>query len=169
MPPPLRAAARFGIAYRAEREEDEPFLRALYASTRAEEVAASGWPATVQQAFLEQQFRAQLLDYRSTYRRAEWLVIERAGEPIGRIYLDEMDGPIRIIDISLLPAERGAGLGTAILKDVLAAGRAAGKGASLHVLARSPARRLYERLGFRQVAEAGLYVLMERPPPASKR
>ena len=39
MPPPLRAAAPFGIAYRPMTDDDLPFVDALFASTRAEEVA----------------------------------------------------------------------------------------------------------------------------------
>ena len=40
MPPPITAAADHGIGYRPIDEADLPFLAALYASTRAEEVAA---------------------------------------------------------------------------------------------------------------------------------
>ena len=39
MPPPLRAAGRFGIAYRLMVDDDLPFVTELYASARPEEVA----------------------------------------------------------------------------------------------------------------------------------
>ena len=45
MPPPLSAAVAFGISYRPMIEDDLPFVADLYASTRAEEVAATGWPS----------------------------------------------------------------------------------------------------------------------------
>jgi hypothetical protein len=84
MPPPVAAAAAFGISYRAETDDDLPFVAALYATTRAEEVAATGWPPAMQAAFLEQQHRAQRRHYRAAHPQGEWLLIERAGEPIGR-------------------------------------------------------------------------------------
>ena len=35
MPPPVEAAAAFGIAYREMTDDDLPFVAALYATTRA--------------------------------------------------------------------------------------------------------------------------------------
>ena len=59
MPPPLRAAAEFGLSYRPMDDGDLPFVAELYASTRREEVAQTGWPAEMQEAFLRQQHEAQ--------------------------------------------------------------------------------------------------------------
>ncbi len=160
MPPPLREAASFGISYRVMTDGDLPFVAALYATTRAEEVASTGWPAELQAAFLDQQHRAQHSHYRSVWPDGEWLLIERGGEPIGRLYLARRDGMLLVVDISLLPAARGAGLGTAILTDVLAAEDGP---VALHVEAGNPARRLYERLGFAVVEEQPVYLRMVRP------
>ena len=44
----VAAAPRFGIAYRPMTDDDLPFVAALYASTRAEEVAPTGWPPEMQ-------------------------------------------------------------------------------------------------------------------------
>jgi GNAT superfamily N-acetyltransferase len=160
MPPPLREAAAFGISYRAMTDGDLPFVAALYAMTRAEEVASTGWPAKLQAAFLDQQHRAQHSHYRSAWPDGEWLLIERGGEPIGRLYLARQDGMLLVVDISLLPVARGAGLGTAILTDILAAETGP---VELHVEARNPARRLYERLGFAVVEKQPVYLRMIRP------
>lgn len=165
MPPPVAAAAAFGIAYRTMTDDDLPFVAALYATTRAEEVAATGWPAAMQAAFLDQQHRAQHRHYRATHPQGEWLLIERAGEPIGRLYLAEEMGQLLVVDISLLPAARGSGLGTAILKDVLAGET---RPVALHVQRTNPARRLYERLGFELVEEQAIYLKMVRRPPAAR-
>ncbi len=163
MPPPVREAAAFGISYRVMTDDDLPFVAALYATTRAEEVASTGWPPEMQAAFLDQQHRAQHAYYRATWPDAEWLLIERHGEPVGRLYLAEQLGQRLLVDISLLPAARGAGLGTAILTDLLA-GEA--RPVALHVERLNPARRLYERLGFALVEEQVVYVRMVRQPTA---
>lgn len=164
MPPPIRSAARFGIAYRPARDEDLPFLAAVYASTRAEEVAATGWPPEMQQAFLRQQHEAQHAYYSTSYAEAERLVIERRGEAIGRLYLAEWPTNVRIVDISLLPEARGEGIGEAILKDIGEDVAARGKKVSIHVEKQNPAKRLYERTGFSVVEDKGVYDLMEWEP-----
>jgi ribosomal protein S18 acetylase RimI-like enzyme len=68
---------------------------------------------------------------------------------------------IRLVDIAFLPEFRSGGLGTSILRDLLAEGEAAGKPVTIHVEVYNPAMRLYERLGFRSVEERGPYRLME--------
>ena len=166
MPPPIEAAAAFGIAYRPMTDEDLLFVAALFASTRAEEVAASGWPPEMQRAFLDQQHRAQHQHYRNVYPDAEWLIVERAGDAIGRLYLDESDAELLLMDISLLPGQRGGGLGGAILADLLALAAGKGKPVSLHVEKFNPARRLYQRFGFTVMEEQGIYDRMEWRPSA---
>jgi RimJ/RimL family protein N-acetyltransferase len=162
MPPPLKAAAGLGITCRPMAETDLPFVEALYASTRAEEVALTGWPPEQQKAFLAQQHRAQHNHYRVSYATAEWLIVEREGEPIGRLYLDEREDRVRIIDISLVPAARGRGIGGVLLADIIAAAEDCGLGVTLHVEVNNPARRLYERLGFRPVEDKGVYLRLDR-------
>ncbi len=139
---------------------DRPFLGQVYASTRTEELAQVAWPEDHKQAFLDQQFNAQDAHYRTYYPTAQFLVIEHGGEPIGRLYLAEWPGEIRIMDIALLPAFRGRGWGTALLQDVLAQARARGLAVSIHVEKFNPAHRLYTRLGFRPVGEHGIYDLL---------
>jgi predicted GNAT family acetyltransferase len=68
------------------------------------------------------------------------------------------------VDIALVPEFRNAGIGTALLRDLLAEGAAAGKRVSIHVERFNPALRLYARLGFRQVEDKGVYLLLEWTP-----
>ncbi len=164
MPPPLRAAARLGVSYRPSTEADQPFLALVYASTRVEEVAQTGWPLEMQHQFLAHQADAQHRHYREHYPNAEWLVIERGGEPVGRLFIEEWPSQIRLIDIALLPAARGDGVGGAILADLMEMAAAAAKPLSIHVERNNPAMRLYLRLGFAKIDEHGVYDLMEWQP-----
>jgi GNAT superfamily N-acetyltransferase len=166
MAPPLRSAARFGISYRPAGEADVPFLGSVYASTRAEEVAATGWPLEQQHAFLMQQHEAQHSYYANAYPDVERLVIVQGGADVGRLYVGEWEREVRIIDISLLPEARGKGFGEAILRDVGEDAASRGKLVSIHVEKFNPARRLYVRLGFAPVEDKGIYELMEWTPPA---
>ncbi|HEX8668750.1 MAG TPA: GNAT family N-acetyltransferase [Allosphingosinicella sp.] len=166
MPPPLPRARRLGLSVRPAGETDLPLLTAVYSSTRVEEVAATGWPEEMQRAFLAHQFDAQHRHYRQHYPGAEWLVMERDGAAVGRLYLDEWSDQLRLIDIALLPEARGLGAGEAILRDLQDAAAAAGKPLTIHVERQNPAMRLYLRLGFRRIDEHGVYELMEWRPPS---
>jgi ribosomal protein S18 acetylase RimI-like enzyme len=164
MPPPLKAAREFGIAYRTFADEDLPFVGELYASTRREEVAMTGWPPEMQEAFLAQQHEAQHSHYAFHFADAEWLIIERDGEAIGRLYLRDLTDSLHIIDISLMPQHRQKGVGAAIMQDVLDHARSLGKGLSIHVEKNNPARSLYARLGFEFVEDRGVYDFLRAPP-----
>ena len=150
-----------GITFRPITAEDAEFLYQVYASTRTEELAVTGWTAAQKDAFLRSQFSTQHEAYQGTYRGADFLVILREGQPIGRLYVNRGEREIRIVDIALLPECRNAGLGTAIVSDILAEAAGGGQRVSIHVEMFNPAQRLYERLGFRRVAEHGVYYLME--------
>jgi ribosomal protein S18 acetylase RimI-like enzyme len=155
-----RAATR-GLCLREETDADLPFLSSLYASTRIEELVPVPWPQAQKAAFLAQQFCAQRAHYRRHYEGAEWLIVEHGGDSIGRLYIAEWTREIRIVDIALIPQARGQGFGTALLCDLIEAAGAAGKPVSIHVERMNPALSLYNRLGFRQVEDKGVYLLME--------
>ena len=152
------------IAFRPITAADTEFLYQVYANTRLEELAAVDWTAPQKEAFLRSQFDAQHRSYQGTHPGGDFLIILRHDRPIGRLYLARGERDIRIIDIALLPEHRNAGIGTAILTDVLAEGARDGKRVSIHVEMFNPARHLYQRLGFRHLAEHGGYDLMEWSP-----
>jgi ribosomal protein S18 acetylase RimI-like enzyme len=153
-------AAALGVSYRRMGEQDLPFVSALYASTRAAEMAATGWPQEMIDRFLAQQHAAQHHHYRAYFPAADWLIVEADDAPVGRVYLDRRETDIHLIDISLVEQRRGNGIGTAIMEDLLDLARAEGKTLSLFVEPNNPARRLYERLGFAGGEVSGAYEAM---------
>jgi ribosomal protein S18 acetylase RimI-like enzyme len=162
------ALAVQGFALRPESDADIPFLLRLYASTRAEEMAAVPWSAEQKAAFLAQQFQAQRRHYRNTIDGCTFEVIEHNGEPAGRLYLDSRGARLHLVDIALLPEWRGRGVGAAILEALQAAGCAGGLSVTTFVEKINPALRLYQRLGFTEIADHGVYLEMEwRPEPIS--
>lgn len=158
-----REALRY-VVVRPESREDEPALLAIHASTRAHEMALVDWTDAQKDAFLRMQFDAQLRHYRATCPGAAFQVIECDGEVVGRYYVHVSDSDVRVIDISLLPHVRGRGIATMLLSRTIAEAGARGCRVSLHVEIENPARRLYERLGFRAVQAHGFRVLMSTIP-----
>jgi ribosomal protein S18 acetylase RimI-like enzyme len=141
--------------------EDEAFLFQLYASTRREEYSTSGWTEEQLEALLRMQYEGQKASYRSRFPQAVHRIVVYGETRIGRIITDEGEQAVRLIDISLLPAFRGQGIGTKLLKQVQRV--AAGRGASvqLHVLKGNPAQRLYARCGFSVTGEEAPYIAMQ--------
>lgn len=152
------------ISFRHALASDHGFLELLYASTREPELAPLPWSAEDKQRFITQQFTAQDHAYRNNYPGAEFLLLVVDGADAGRLYLHRRPDEIRIMDIALLPPFRNRGIGTAVLHHVIAEGRTLGLPVTIHVEVFNPARRLYERLGFRQISATDVYALMERRP-----
>ncbi|MBL8170700.1 MAG: GNAT family N-acetyltransferase [Acidobacteria bacterium] len=154
------------ITLRPAQADDEAFLFKLYASTRAQELAAWGWPEAQQEAFLQMQYRAQR-GRTDAYPNTEHSIVLSGAESIGRMLVAPVAGQIYLIDIALLPAWRGQGIGAALLQDLLASAAEAVKSVALHVEQHNPAQRLYQRLGFVFRQTEGVHLLLEWQPPQS--
>lgn len=153
------------IELRPACDADRGFLREVYASTRADELALSGMDEEEGRHFIDQQFEAQDHHYRTHYVGASFDLILVDSCPAGRLYVARGDHEIRIMDIALLPSWRGRGVGSQLLRQLLAEGLHTGKRVSIHVEIFNPAQRLYQRLGFVPVHdEIGVYRLMEWRP-----
>jgi ribosomal protein S18 acetylase RimI-like enzyme len=143
---------------------DAELLYRIYASTREDELAAVPWDAPAKEAFLRMQFTAQDRSYHANFPHASYDLIISGDQVLGRLYLDRGETAWRVIDLALLPEHRGQGIGTHLLTSVLAEAGAAAKPVQMHVEKFNPARRLYDRLGFRQIADQGVYLLLEWKP-----
>lgn len=145
---PAALAAR-GYALRPATDTDLPALLALYADTRAEEMAGVPWPEDVRRRFLAQQFEFQHRHYVAQYAGADFLVIEREGAVLGRYYLLRTAPDHLVVDIGLVASQRGQGIGRGLIAASQAEAALQGRGMELHVVrSNTRARRLYETLGF---------------------
>lgn len=153
-----------GITLRPATPADYDFMRRLYHSTRQEEMRHFPFDDAQKRVFLDQQFAAQFEHYQLHYPTCERQIIEREGEPIGRLWIDEWRDQIRLVDVALMPEHRRGGIGTSLVRAVLARGQAAGKPVTIHVEAFNPALHLYQRLGFEKVDTNGVYYLMRWSP-----
>lgn len=149
------------ITLRPATRLDEGFFRQIYAESRRAELDQVVWPEGARQEFLRTQFNAQTAHYEQNYPGAEFFAIEHEGRPAGRFYLCRQETEIRIMELGLLPEFQGQGIGTTLLTQVLEEGRAHGKRVTIHVEKFNPARRLYARLGFREVQDLGVYLKLE--------
>lgn len=144
--------------------EDLEFLYRVYASTRQTELAQVPWSDAEKETFLRQQFGAQHTFYQQQFPTAEYAVIERNGQPVGRFYLDRRADELRVIDIAILPDHQRAGIGGRLMQRAIDEASALGKPVRIHVERENPAMHLYERLGFHRKEDKEVYWLMEWTP-----
>ena len=153
------------VTLRPIREEDLEFLLRLYATTRADEMAmVTDWTDEQKEGFVRMQFQAQHAWYQEHYGDAQFDVVLIDGVPAGRLYVHRRAAEIRLVDISLVPELRGRGIGSDLLRELMAEAEAAGKPLTIHVEKYNPAMRLYLRLGFKPIEDRGPYDLMEWKP-----
>lgn len=149
-----------GFSLRTARDDDLPWLRDLYASSRAEEMAPVPWPEATKRAFLDQQFELQHRHFIGHFPHADFWLVAGVQGPIGRLYRHRAtaaDSPVDdlIVDICFLPEWRSRGLGSLLLGAAQASAAARHCGLRLHVqVHNSRAMELYRRLGFARVDAA---------------
>jgi GNAT superfamily N-acetyltransferase len=140
---------------------DEAFLFQVYISTREEELVQVTWDEQQKQSFLQMQFSAQRSHYDLYFADGSHDIIIYEGQPIGRLYVTRRLDEIRIIDITLLPIHRGIGIGTRLLKDLITEAETEKLPLRIHVERFNRALSFYERLGFQQIEDHEIYILLE--------
>lgn len=150
------------VALRPAGRRDEPFLRELYAETRAGEMAATGWGAGEIDAFVRMQFDAQRNDYERRFPDADHSIVVDGDRAVGRIWIDRSPDEIRLLDLAIRDGDRGRGIGTRLLRELQDEARRAGVPLRHSVVkANVDALRLYRRLGFEIVGDLPTHHAME--------
>jgi RimJ/RimL family protein N-acetyltransferase len=149
------------ITLRPVSPDDYDFLVEVYGSTRAEELALVPWTNEQRDAFIRSQFNAQQEHYLKTYPGASHDIIMSNGRPVGRLYVARLDQEIRIIDITLLPAERNVGIGSYLINQLLDEAKQTGKITRIYVEEFNPSLRLFQRLGFSPSEQHGIHLLLQ--------
>jgi len=134
---------------------DLDFLRRVYASTRTAELSLTNWDEAQRAAFINHQFTAQHQYYHTEFPEAAYDIILLDGEAVGRRYLLRDGTEMRLLDITLLPAHRGAGIGTALMRELMEEAARTGRRLSIYLESFNPSQSLFARLGFGVVEENG--------------
>jgi ribosomal protein S18 acetylase RimI-like enzyme len=125
------------------REEDRAFLWEVRRQALRDHVAAMwGWDEPAQREKFDRRFTP-----------AGHQIIVHDGRDAGVLNVVDEGSHLVVGKIELLPAFQRRGIGSALMNDILARARSRNVPVHLQVLlANTPARRFYERLGFEVVA-----------------
>jgi len=140
--------------------EDEAFLFELYAAARADEFALL--PEAQRPVLLRFQYLAQSGAYRAMYPGTGYRIVLRDAQPVGRIWIAELENEVRLVDIALLPGARNSGIGSLLVGQLQRRAQAAGKPLRSSVFRFNPGSlRWHQRLGFRVAGQDELRIDLE--------
>jgi ribosomal protein S18 acetylase RimI-like enzyme len=130
-------------SFRAAVEADLPFLVGLRQATMSPHLERQGLRVS------EQEHRE-----RAKFQLDAAAIVEIDGQPVGVIKVLQDGITWTIEQFQIAPSHQGRGLGTTVLRALIADARRSGALLRLSVLKQNPAARLYARLGFRTLAES---------------
>lgn len=152
---------------RPQRDGDQVFLASLFESTRGELRLIDAAPDFIEE-LIELQFRAQREGYGAQFPNAMYFIVEWQGQSVGRAAVDFGPNEIRLIDLALLPAARGKGLGANVIRALQMAAAKASAPLTLTVAQNNPrAAQLYAGLGFHLEAHSPTHALLAWYPQAA--
>ncbi len=162
---PLMTSTLLDIRLRPIREpEDMLLLQHIFATSRDYETQVYGFPEPDLTQFLTQQFLLQHHQYMATSDADFYIIEDLKGVPLGRFYVRQMPyTEIRVMDIAILPAHRGKGVGKQLFKQTMDQAQKTDHRVSIHVDQNNPSHGFYENLGFGFVQVDGIYDLMVWP------
>ena len=131
---------------------DDPFLYDVFATTWESEVAALP-NQNLAQHVLRIQHIAQERRFASRFPGYQRFVVLADGRSAGRLYVLERGATLHVVDLTLMPELRSRGIGTTLLRDLLALATREDRSISMQLGRRN--RRstdFYASLGFRLVA-----------------
>ena len=152
------------ITFRTVAPEDRAFLLSLFASARERELETLNWDSAQRDAFIEMQFNAQQNHYQNHFPQREHLVVFLDSRSIGMMDIARGSEEIRVLDVIIRPENRNAGIGTALMSDLLDESDRSAKPVRLYVEKFNPVITLYRRLGFQTIEDTGVHYHMERRP-----
>ena len=141
--------------------DDEPFLRELLRDVRDPEFLQLNLPEAGLAQLMDLQYRAQKQGYEQQFPNLESTILWVGPYRVGRMLLSETVDSMRLVDIALLTAFRGTGIGSRILESLCQRAREAGRPLRLSVRRGNRAINLYTRIGFVMRGDNGMDIEME--------
>lgn len=138
---------RPGYRLRPCTDSDGPFIERVFGEGRAAEYARWGLAPAQMELLIRHQCSAQSAHYRAHYPEAVQSVICIDGTDVGRVWIDRAADVVYLLDLTLLTAWRGRGIGGALVADVQEEAGASGRRLVIW-LSDSEDRRWWQCRGF---------------------
>ena len=152
------------LSLRPALPQDQPFLYQLLYENFYDNLAAWAWDPSIRTPLLNMQIQGQQASYAANYPHADHGIIVLDGQAIGRLLVDRGPEIHTLVDITIRKQNRGAGIGTVLVRSLCIEAEMARKPLRLQVRSDNRAKNLYQRLGFRLIEDLAITWVMERTP-----
>jgi GNAT superfamily N-acetyltransferase len=147
------------IALRPASDADEPFLFELFRALRARRFNFQPGGHPQMAVTVRLQFKAQEHALASQYPGSEHSIILLDGAPAGRLRIARDETGFELADISILPDHQRKGIGSAVMKNLIAEAHQGGLPIRSRVAQANQASfHFYRNLGFEVTAQDACYV-----------
>lgn len=137
------------VSVRRQRPADSGFLVSLFRANAVRVLELSGLPRAVLEDLVAMQYHSRMQTYQALFPTAVWSIVERHGEPIGEIIEHDEGDCVYVVDIALLPAQQARGIGTALMRVVMATCARKGQSVRAKVMINNDASlKMFATLGF---------------------
>ncbi len=140
------------LSYRAASQDDFAFLFNLHRAAMRDPVEETfgPWDDAWQVDYFQKHFDPAVLK-----------IIQYRGDDVGVLYVQGRVEELFLASLEILPAYQRRGIGTAVIRELIAEAKRQGKPVALQVLkANRAARSLYQRLGFGVTGENDTHYIM---------
>lgn len=154
------------VRLRPATPEDAPFQLKLFCAHNGGMLRLGGLPETMIENLLAMQYRSRAHSYRAQFPQARWSIIESVEGPIGELIEHDEADAIYVVDIALLPDQQRRGIGSTLMRQLMARGAARGGVRALVLVSNEASRKMFRELGFAETCDAGAanVELRWRPP-----
>ncbi len=147
------------IEFRPARPHDFDFVRNLYVKTLRS--YASTWESRVDEG--------NEAEFATLWRPQDTNIILCDDEEVGWLEIRETEGEVFLKQFYMAPAHQRRGIGSRAMRWLIEEWQDTGKPMALFVLKNNPARRLYERFGFKITSEIDHRLLKRRAAESQSR
>lgn len=150
------------VSQRASEPSDDSFLQQLFVSTRRDLFLQSGLPLDLCEQVLATQYQAQNSQFSATYPNALDKIAEIDGNPVGRLMVVTEPKRMLIVDVAVTPDFQRRGIGTLLMRGIIAQAETARAHLDLTVATDNSAISFYRKLDFVPMVTTEMYISMRR-------
>lgn len=157
------------ITLRPATQQDEDFLYNLYKLSRVDEFSMTGIGELQFEMLMRMQYAARKMTYENNYPVSGHNIVIVDGAEAGQIWVFSDATQYRLIDIAIAGAFQNQGVGSSLMKSLIAQTIQAEIPLRCSVATNNPGSlRFHQRLGFRIVSSNEAYYQMEYAPDGER-
>ncbi len=142
------------IKLRPVQQKDHTFLFKLFRKTYDHDIDFGDDENAIHE-YYEEQFLNRENYYTKYYPSIQYYIVLLSGKEVGRLSLDYSDKVYELIDLALLPAYRGMGVGGYLIESLKREAAENDSEVAVRVDKGNAASRLFERKGFVELIDGG--------------